>query len=255
MQRTYCKGFTLIELLVVIAIIAILAAILFPVFAKAREAARKTQCVSNLRQMGTALLMYAQDYDETYPNRRFASAASPKGDDVYSWRTVIQPYVKNRQLFTCPSNPSNQTASTDPSFKISYAGNFNYGDQPRPGSPQVFSVLGNGLFGNSLSPGVSMAAVPAPSQLISVVEIYRVPYVTFMIDIRGTTDSLVPQPYYEKSLFTGHNGTSNYLFADGHVKALRPGQTYQPANLWFRDETPIGPNGLAILQQAEADAR
>ena len=249
------RGFTLIELLVVIAIIAILAAILFPVFAKAREAARGTSCRSNLKQIGTALMMYTQDYDETYPNRRFGTAARPTGDDVNSWRTVIQPYVKNNQLFTCPSNPSNQTISTDPTYKISYAANFNYGDQPRPGSPAVFSVLGNGLFGNSLSPGVSMAAVPAPSDLIAVVEIYRVPYVSFMIDIRGTTDSLVPQPYYERSLFTGHNGTSNYLFTDGHVKAMRPAQTYQPVNRWFRDNSPIGANGLAILQQAEADAK
>ncbi|MCC2670672.1 MAG: prepilin-type N-terminal cleavage/methylation domain [Armatimonadetes bacterium] len=256
MYRARPRGFTLIELLVVIAIIAILAAILFPVFAKAREAARKTSCSSNLRQMGTALLMYTQDYDETYPNRRFGTAARPNGDDVYSWRTVLQPYIKNNQLFTCPSNPSNQTTSTDPVYKISYAANFNYGglNSPPP-SPGVFSVLGNGLFGNSLSSGVAMASVQAPADLIAVVEIYRVPYVSFMIDIRGTTDSLVPQPYYEQSLFTGHNGTSNYLFADGHVKALRPAQTAQPVNRWYRDNAPLGTNGQYIIQQAEADAR
>lgn len=254
MQR-HRRGFTLIELLVVIAIIAILAAILFPVFAKAREAARKTSCSNNLRQMGTALMMYAQDYDEIYPNRRFGTAARPKGDDTYSWRSVLQPYIKNNQLFVCPSNPSNQVVSTDPVYKISYAANFNYGGQPTPAVPGVYSVLGNGLFGNSLSPGVSMASVEAPSDLIAVVEIYRVPYVSFMIDIRGTTDSLAPQPYYENSLFTGHNGMSNYLFADGHVKALRPAQTYQPINRWYRDNSPLGANAQLTLQQAEADAR
>src|SRR4028119_34289 len=86
------SAFTLIELLVVIAIIAILAAILFPVFAQAREKARQASCVSNLRQIGTALLMYVQDYDETYPNRRFEPFDTSNNNARYddnSWRSVI----------------------------------------------------------------------------------------------------------------------------------------------------------------------
>jgi len=92
------KGFTLIELLVVIAIIAILAAILFPVFAKAREKARQTSCLSNFRQIGLAFIMYAQDYDEMFP-----SYGGPAGGPTGEWYDKIPPYMKNDQIFWCPS--------------------------------------------------------------------------------------------------------------------------------------------------------
>src|SRR5512136_2831974 len=93
-------GFTLIELLVVIAIIAILAAILFPVFAKAREKARQANCQSNCKQMATGMLMYAQDYDERYFPFYSDSVDTPRRV-WFDW--FIQPYVKNTQLFECPS--------------------------------------------------------------------------------------------------------------------------------------------------------
>jgi prepilin-type N-terminal cleavage/methylation domain-containing protein len=94
-------GFTLIELLVVIAIIAILAAILFPVFAQARDKARSASCLSNLKQIGTGLYMYLQDYDEAYPPNRIGMTSSGKGG--YTWKEAIGPYVKNLQVFVCPS--------------------------------------------------------------------------------------------------------------------------------------------------------
>lgn len=97
------RAFTLIELLVVIAIIAILAAILFPVFAQAREAARKTACLNNLKQMGTGLLMYSQDFDEELPPAWIGYPAVPFPGQA-RWMDVVQPYVKNTQIFSCPSS-------------------------------------------------------------------------------------------------------------------------------------------------------
>jgi len=98
------KGFTLIELLVVIAIIAILAAILFPVFAKAREKARQSTCASNVKQMANAMIMYVQDYDETFP-------CQTPGIEAF-WPHQIQPYIKSWQVYHCPSIGGG-TASTD----------------------------------------------------------------------------------------------------------------------------------------------
>ncbi len=106
------SAFTLIELSVVIAIIAILAAILFPVFARARENARRSSCQSNLKQIGLGALQYTQDYDETLPPG--ALACSPGG--ITLWNGMLQPYVKSTQLFSCPSSDRKP--------------HFNFGDTP-----------------------------------------------------------------------------------------------------------------------------
>ena len=117
-------GFTLIELLVVIAIIAILAAILFPVFAQAREKARSTACLSNLKQVGMATRMYSQDYDEVLvPNYLYSSTST------YAWWfDLLQPYVKNRDVFVCPNWSRVDVYATAPgapkqTVKWSYGGN------------------------------------------------------------------------------------------------------------------------------------
>lgn len=114
MRSSRHSGFTLIELLVVIAIIAILAAILFPVFSRAREQARRTACLSNMKQIGTALYMYAQDYDEILPERYGCNndAAHCGGDFetingigyVRTWKSMLVPYIKSRDVFKCPSS-------------------------------------------------------------------------------------------------------------------------------------------------------
>src|SRR5215831_15668994 len=100
------NAFTLIELLVVIAIIAILAAILFPVFAQAREKARAISCLSNTKQLGLAVMMYVQDYDETYPWAYFWDQSLDWKANSYLWSSqrCIQPYMKNTDLYKCPDD-------------------------------------------------------------------------------------------------------------------------------------------------------
>ncbi len=115
LQKNKARGFTLIELLVVIAIISILAAILFPVFARARENARRASCLSNLKQIGLGVMMYVQDYDEYYPVYSYASGTTPempsslwsnRGGGGYNWYWPAQlfSYTKSAQVFRCPSS-------------------------------------------------------------------------------------------------------------------------------------------------------
>ncbi len=215
------SGFTLIELLVVIAIIAILAAILFPVFSKVRENARRTVCLSNEKQLGLGILQYVQDADEQYPQLRGddkgASTYGGNGSETdWWWSQAIYPYVKSENVYICPSNPD--TGPTGPN-KATFAPYIHESYVMNSRVPQPHGWWGGG--------GSSLASVQEPSQKILVSEI---------------TAAFEPGPDYmwpEISLdlmktfgFAGHNGMENFLFCDGHAKAMRPVSTATPFNMW-----------------------
>jgi prepilin-type N-terminal cleavage/methylation domain-containing protein/prepilin-type processing-associated H-X9-DG protein len=157
-QRRRKVGFTLIELLVVIAIIAILAAILFPVFAQARESARKANCLSNLKQIGLAVAMYNQDYDGTYPSqqRDGEQINLPGAEPVYknvqqNYMDELYPYVKNTKVFTCPSDkPSPDKANAVKGWGNGYHFNGTFLSNPPGCKPGTCS-------------GIAEAAVAQPS--------------------------------------------------------------------------------------------
>lgn len=214
--RSSKRGFTLIELLVVIAIIAILAAILFPVFARARENARRSSCQSNLKQIGLGIMQYTQDYDEFYP---LGSYATTGGN--FSWRHSIQPYIKSTQLFKCPSNT--QTATDDNINNVRQSVNYS-------GNTRIFGDGGG--FGLQSQGGIN-----AVSQKIIVGESnYNFNQPNIMSSNWDAGTAVVDR------MFAGHLGTMNNLFADGHVKALKPTATMTPLNMWgaFQENSNTG---------------
>lgn len=188
------KGFTLIELLVVIAIIAILAAILFPVFAKAREKARQSSCASNLKQIGLAINSYKQDYDETYPlnysaydgngSRMFTGpSCSYRG---YWWIDELVPYVKNEQLWMCPSGRGN-VGNNNGWCMVDFPRSYNYA---------------------GTASGAKDADVKLPSETY--------------IAADGASQAFVPQCCADNVCVAyRHSDMFNGLFFDGHVKASK----------------------------------
>lgn len=236
------QGFTLIELLVVIAIIAILAAILFPVFAQAREQARKTVCLSNMKQVSLGVVMYTQDYDETYPVERETSFPNCNYDPGYgcqgfgsttvvdpfgaTWRYAVQPYIKNTQLFHCPDDTRNIGWSEGYLDDTIY---HCHGNSNVPNDNFHLSYAYNGYeFDNNN--GTALASLGAPANIIMVLE-SRMEYPdlglwNFPWDLSGV---------FGKSgagAFNSHNGIMNWGFADGHVKTLHLAATVAPNWLW-----------------------
>ena len=229
------SGFTLIELLVVIAIIAILAAILFPVFARARENARRSSCQSNLKQIGLGILQYTQDYDEKYPMFQWNNATPGDLNPAYSWRRTTFPYVKSTQLYECSSNTyggRNAYDSENPQMAALPAGS--------PRFPASYSINGSGssIGGTPVSETsapptynpTTLSAIADPAQTIIVSE-YS------WVDNRvNWDDGCATNPNCNGLYFKGHLGNSNFLFTDGHVKALKPPATGNPINMWNIEE-------------------
>ncbi len=193
------RGFTLIELLVVIAIIAILAAILFPVFARARERARQTACLSNAKQMGLAVMMYAQDYDEVYPARQ-RPLEHPFEINGYThssailWYAAIWPYFVNTDIFNCPS-------ARDVVWRGQYTGNTRYG-------------INTMIAGNNTA--YSMAEIVRPAETIIIGESDW----TRSTADHGWSNSwmLHATPHPSRFIPQRHNNGANIIFCDGHAK-------------------------------------
>jgi len=214
------QGFTLIELLVVIAIIAILAAILFPVFQKVRENARRATCQSNMKQIGLGTLQYVQDYDEScVPRAVTTTDATGNSNEGQGWQQLVQPYIKSQNVFQCPSNPRKDLQQFSGRAIDNYRAGFISYSANHDGSIRDVHDAGSGNV-----PPLAYAAITSPAQTIDVLE-YTGRYTDFYPDAgSGTIFSVyTSDPTRDYGvLFSGHTGFSNYLFSDGHVKSMRP---------------------------------
>jgi prepilin-type N-terminal cleavage/methylation domain-containing protein/prepilin-type processing-associated H-X9-DG protein len=205
------KGaFTLIELLVVIAIIAILASILFPVFGRARENARRASCQSNLKQIGLGLLQYAQDYDEINAP---VNTSAPAAGSYYPWVDLIQPYLKSTQIFSCPSDSVGLPYATGPKTAASkdigsYTANYYYYNNGTPAVPM----------------GFNQATISSPAIIVWVADgVSLNSYAWQFIGGASITGSAGQRTFSgpQGVIAERHLETTNLLYCDGHVKARK----------------------------------
>ncbi|MDQ2687639.1 MAG: DUF1559 domain-containing protein [Armatimonadota bacterium] len=226
------RGFTLIELLVVIAIIAILAAILFPVFAKAREKARQIACISNEKQVGLALIQYSQDYDENLIRTWYTyNDKSDPATDRYKWMDAIYPYIKSENVFTCPSDSVNRyvyykkLAGPDDAHYGSYALN------------AAYYTVSDGFTSPGGERGITLAAVQAPANTVWAVDsgggsarantYYELAWPDSDSNPLPITPGNPPvmdaglKPNSAGAVVARHTEFANIVWCDGHAKALR----------------------------------
>jgi prepilin-type N-terminal cleavage/methylation domain-containing protein/prepilin-type processing-associated H-X9-DG protein len=218
-NRRATQGFTLIELLVVIAIIAILAAILFPVFAQARAKARSISCLSNVRQVGTAFAMYVQDYDEITPSGRGGG---------WEWWTELMPYIKNLDMLYCPDrtdgsartqgNATNGCVSGLYNLRGYIGYGYNWGPIGWRGGGLLQSQRPNPVTtcGSTFIPGVSLAQIQFPAETFSFGDTWDTPRMTIGIGFAADTWNGTSNSQLRHS-----SGMLNYAFVDGHAKAIK----------------------------------
>ena len=220
MQR---RGFTLIELLVVIAIIAILAAILFPVFQKVRENARRAACSSNEKQLALGITTYTQDYDESLP----PVATTPDGTTIILWPDMINSFVNNKQLRLCPSDGLDKVNSYGLN-EITFVDETDYYPQAVPTlSLAAFQTPSNTVMLGEL--GVGQMADATSQHLDDITTPVQDRYKLTVPDT-GMNDATDARPAAR------HNGLTNVAFMDGHVKTMRMEQFYvgqTPPDKWF----------------------
>jgi prepilin-type N-terminal cleavage/methylation domain-containing protein/prepilin-type processing-associated H-X9-DG protein len=231
-NTTRRTGFTLIELLVVIAIIAILASILFPVFARARENARRSSCQSNLKQIGLGLMQYTQDYDEKLPYTAIANPA--KTDGIDTWMDMTYPYVKSLQIYFCPSDgvtPSDpnrfrQSGAVTTGYRSSYASNMAYYGGGNQNPPRTSPSTDTSDGSRSVT---SLAQIQAPATTLWAADSFRSSrpgYLQIFWAYAGVP-TIAPGSvrYLSNNDHDGvsepHLETTNVLFCDGHVKAMK----------------------------------
>ena len=202
------RGFTLIELLVVIAIIAILAAILFPVFARAREKARQTACLNNVKQMALGFVMYAQDYDETCPGGLIYTPTSvPRpyagGSGTYLfWMDMLYPYVKNKQVFVCPSY----------SYTGGYFGGYGW-------NAGLGYCLNHPTRSGPSYDGLKLAEIKYPAETWCIADA-----AAYQVQGDLTRAYHVNTPGGYSPWAPRHNEGSNFAFCDGHAKWVKYGR-------------------------------
>lgn len=209
------KGFTLIELLVVIAIIAILAAILFPVFAQAREGARRTACLSNLKQLGTAFQMYQQDYDGHFHKGENITTPAVNGfgahndiDGWTEWPWFYGPYVKNVGVFDCPSSPD----GTENLTGINWGNDGNYGYNY------------DGLTRDVNNPARIDAEIERPAETFVFFDCGDTSVRAGENNWDGLMEELDLDWDSKREGAIRHQGRTNVVFADGHAKSVTPAQ-------------------------------